>query len=103
MEDEAAREPDTDALAFEVSGEEAGARLDSFLASRLAGVSRTVIKRAADDGDVLVDGRAAKPSHKLRAGRGTGAARDISSLFTPSPRLPRLSPRGRASRRGLRG
>ena len=68
MEDEAAREPDTDALAFEVSGEEAGARLDAFLASRLAGVSRTTIKRAADDGDVLVDGRAAKPSHKLRAG-----------------------------------
>ncbi|HEX8559675.1 MAG TPA: RluA family pseudouridine synthase, partial [Pyrinomonadaceae bacterium] len=48
--------------------EDAGSRLDAFLAARVEGVSRTTLKRAIDDGDVLVGGRAAKPSHRLRAG-----------------------------------
>jgi 23S rRNA pseudouridine1911/1915/1917 synthase len=61
-------EPDSDALAFDVSEEDAGARLDAFLAARVEGVSRTTLKRAIEDGDVLVGGRASKPSYKLRAG-----------------------------------
>ena len=61
-------EPEAEALAFDVSEEDAGARLDSFLAARVASLSRTALKRAIEDGDALVDGRAAKPSHKLRAG-----------------------------------
>ena len=61
-------EPEAGALAFEVSAEEAGARLDAFLAARVGGASRSALKRAIEDGDVLVGGRAAKPSHKLRAG-----------------------------------
>jgi 23S rRNA pseudouridine1911/1915/1917 synthase len=56
------------ALAFAAGVEDAGARLDAFLAARVEGVSRSALKRAIDDGDVLVEGRAAKPSHKLRAG-----------------------------------
>jgi 23S rRNA pseudouridine1911/1915/1917 synthase len=56
------------ALAFVAASEDAGARLDAFLAARVEGVSRSTLKRAIDDGDVLVEGRAAKPSHKLRAG-----------------------------------
>jgi 23S rRNA pseudouridine1911/1915/1917 synthase len=55
-------------LAFEVSEEDAGARLDAFLAARVEGVSRTTLKRAIEDGDVLVEGRESKPSYKLRAG-----------------------------------
>jgi 23S rRNA pseudouridine1911/1915/1917 synthase len=66
--DEAFAEPEAGALAFEASEEDAGARLDAFLAARVPGVSRTALKRAIEDGDVLVGGRAAKPSHKLRAG-----------------------------------
>ena len=65
---EAFAEPEAGALAFEASEEDAGARLDAFLAARVEGVSRTALKRAIEDGDVLVGGRAAKPSHKLRAG-----------------------------------
>jgi 23S rRNA pseudouridine1911/1915/1917 synthase len=61
-------EPEAAALVFEVSGEEAGARLDAFLAARVEGVSRTSLKRAIEEGDVLVGGRASKPSYKLRAG-----------------------------------
>lgn len=68
MSDEAFAEPETAALAFEVSELEAGARLDAFLAARVEGASRTALKRAIEDGDVLVGGRAAKPSHKLKAG-----------------------------------
>ncbi|HJQ33404.1 MAG TPA: RluA family pseudouridine synthase [Pyrinomonadaceae bacterium] len=56
------------ALAFVAEASDAGARLDAFLAARVEGVSRSALKRAIDDGDVLVGGRAAKPSHKLRAG-----------------------------------
>src|SRR5215207_9889871 len=68
MSDEHFAEPETEALAFEVSEEEAGTRLDALLAARVEGVSRTALKRLIDDGEVLVAGRAAKPSHKVRAG-----------------------------------
>src|SRR5256714_14596323 len=66
--DEALAEPEAEALAFDVAEEDAGARLDAFLAARVASLSRTALKRAIEDGDALVGGRAAKPSHKLRAG-----------------------------------
>lgn len=45
-----------------------GKRLDAFLASQLRDVSRTRIQRAIEDGDVLVNERAVKPSYKLHAG-----------------------------------
>src|SRR5215211_1609288 len=61
-------EPEAATFAFDVSEEDAGARLDAFLAARVEGVSRSTLKRVIDDGDVLVSGRAAKPSHKLKAG-----------------------------------
>ena len=50
------------------NNEEAGKRLDAFLASQLRDTSRTRIQRAIEDGDVLVNDRAVKPSYKLRAG-----------------------------------
>lgn len=67
---EASSAADTEeaALVFEVSDEDAGARLDAFLAARVEGVSRTTLKRAIEEGDVLVGGRESKPSYKLRAG-----------------------------------
>jgi len=61
-------EPEAETLAFDVAAEDAGARLDAFLAARVEGVSRSTLKRAIDDGDVLVGGRAAKPSLKLKGG-----------------------------------
>ncbi len=61
-------EPEASALTFDVSEEDAGARLDAFLAARIEGVSRTMLKGAIEEGDVLVGGQASKPSYKLRAG-----------------------------------
>jgi 23S rRNA pseudouridine1911/1915/1917 synthase len=58
----------TEAQSLTINEDEAGLRLDSFLASRLAEISRTRIRRAIEDGDVLVNERAAKPSYRLRAG-----------------------------------
>jgi len=64
----AAAEPGVEALAFEAVEADAGSRLDAFLAARIEGVSRSTLKRVIDDGEVLVGGHVAKPSHKLRAG-----------------------------------
>jgi 23S rRNA pseudouridine1911/1915/1917 synthase len=66
---EASSFPEPEAsLSFDVSEEDAGTRLDAFLAARIEGVSRTTLKRAIEEGDVLVGGHASKPSYKLRAG-----------------------------------
>lgn len=78
MHDEAAEQEAT-ALTFDVSDEEAGARLDAYLAERVADWSRTRISRLIEDGDVLVEGRTAKPSRKLRAGE------QIEVELTPPP------------------
>lgn len=43
-------------------------RLDAFLAERIEGWSRSRLQRLIDDGDVLVNGKTAKPSYKLREG-----------------------------------
>lgn len=53
---------------FIVSTEEAGVRLDHFVAARMSGVSRARVQQWIECGRVLVGGGAAKPSLKLRAG-----------------------------------
>ncbi len=68
VSDEVVVEPEAEALTFVAEEADAGARLDAFLAARVEGVSRSTLKRVIDDGEVLVAGRAAKPSHKLKAG-----------------------------------
>jgi 23S rRNA pseudouridine1911/1915/1917 synthase len=85
MSEEVFVEPELDALAFEVPEGEAGARLDAFVAARLAGVSRMAVKRAIEEGDVLVNGHPSKPSYKLRAGERVEAE-------IPPPVPPELTP-----------
>ncbi|HTH51832.1 MAG TPA: RluA family pseudouridine synthase [Pyrinomonadaceae bacterium] len=51
---------------LKISADEAGSRLDAFLASRIEGWSRSRLRRLIDDADVLVNGQKAKPSYKLR-------------------------------------
>ncbi len=68
MGDEVFAEPEVETLTFVVAEEDAGARLDAFLAARVEGLSRTALKRLVEDGDATVAGRAAKPSYKVRAG-----------------------------------
>jgi 23S rRNA pseudouridine1911/1915/1917 synthase len=55
-----------DSQTLVVSQSDAGGRLDSFLASNLANLSRTRIQRFIDDGDILVNDRSAKPGYRLR-------------------------------------
>jgi 23S rRNA pseudouridine1911/1915/1917 synthase len=58
----------TDAQLLSINEESSGARLDSFLAARIAEISRTRLARAIEDGDILVNERPVKPSYRLRAG-----------------------------------
>jgi 23S rRNA pseudouridine1911/1915/1917 synthase len=59
-------EPESSVI-FTVPEAAVGARLDAFLAARIEGWSRARLQRLIDDGDVTVNGRAAKASYKLRA------------------------------------
>jgi 23S rRNA pseudouridine1911/1915/1917 synthase len=52
---------------FTVPEDSAGQRLDAFLAAHIESWSRSRLQRLIEDGDVLVNSRAAKASYKLRA------------------------------------
>lgn len=65
MNDEASGEKD---LVFTVDSSQAGSRLDVFLAGCDDAFSRSQIKTAIEDGDVLVNGRPPKASQHLKAG-----------------------------------
>jgi 23S rRNA pseudouridine1911/1915/1917 synthase len=78
-------ETDAATLTFTVEAADAGARLDAYLAARVALVSRTRLKQIIDDGEVLVAGRAAKPSHRLKAG-------ETVELETPAPPVSNFEP-----------
>ena len=62
-----------------VTEDEAGKRLDAFLAARIEGWSRSRLQRLIEDADVLVNGRIVKPSYKLHAND------EIEVELTPLP------------------
>ena len=49
-----------------IGPDDAGVRLDAYLASQIEGWSRARLHRLIETEDVLVNGKAAKPSYKLR-------------------------------------
>jgi 23S rRNA pseudouridine1911/1915/1917 synthase len=53
---------------FVVAESNAGERLDRYLAALLPDLSRTRVQELIEAGDVLVDGRTAKGSHRVRSG-----------------------------------
>lgn len=53
-------------LTFTIEADQAGTRLDSYLASQVEGWSRARLQRLIENEDVLVNGKVAKPSYKLR-------------------------------------
>jgi 23S rRNA pseudouridine1911/1915/1917 synthase len=55
-------------LPLSVPVEAENQRLDLFLASRFSETSRSAIQRAIIGGDITVDGKTVKPSHRVRAG-----------------------------------
>src|SRR5258706_9413428 len=68
----------TSSLKFIVSPEEAGLRLDRFVSSHSAELSRTRVQELIEAGLVVLNGKPAKDSHKVRAG-------DVVEV-TPTPR-----------------
>ncbi|MGA8622660.1 MAG: RluA family pseudouridine synthase [Candidatus Sulfotelmatobacter sp.] len=60
--------PETFPLLISVAAEDAGTRLDQFLAGRLEAVSRARVQEMIAEGKVLVNDAAAKASLKLRDG-----------------------------------
>jgi 23S rRNA pseudouridine1911/1915/1917 synthase len=56
-----------DTLTFKIELDQAGTRLDAFLASQIDGWSRARLQRLIENEDVLINGKVAKPSYKLRA------------------------------------
>ncbi len=54
---------------FSVEPDAAGRRLDLWLAEKLPGISRTRLKALIEGGRVSVNGRAVKPSARLKAGQ----------------------------------
>lgn len=63
---------------FVISAEQAGVRLDQFLAASLPSLSRARIQALTKDGHVTLNGAAPKPSAKLHPG-------DTISLHEPPP------------------
>jgi 23S rRNA pseudouridine1911/1915/1917 synthase len=57
---------ETPILNFEVSVEDAGKRLDAYLAEKIENWSRSRLQKLIDDGDVLVNLKQTKSSHKIR-------------------------------------
>ena len=70
---------------LEVTRDAAGVRLDHFLVSALPDQSRSQIQRLIKDGEILVDGREAKPNQPVRIGQQI-------VVGTPEPIAPRLEP-----------
>ena len=53
-------------LSFKIAPEDAGARLDAYLATHVEHWSRARLQRLIEAEDVLVNGKPSKPSYKLR-------------------------------------
>ena len=68
-----------------VAPEDEGARLDSYLASCVQGISRSAFQRLIEDGCVTVDGSPSRPSQKVKAG-------EVVRYSVPPPKPPRALP-----------
>ena len=72
-------------LIFTVSPEEAGIRLDKFLAGKVAGASRTRLKVLIEAGGVEIDGRREKPRRLLQAGETVSLSPLAEKPSLPGP------------------
>ena len=70
---------DNEIVSLEAGMSDADTRLDAFLAAQIDGWSRSRLHRLIEDEDVLVNGKPAKVSYKLRAGD------EIEVELTPPP------------------
>ena len=75
----------TEVQLLTIAPQQAGLRLDSFLASQLTTISRTRAHRAIADGDILVNEHVVKPSYRLCDG-------DQIEIDLPEPPPVELAP-----------
>ena len=66
---------------FRATADDAGIRLDIFLAARLPQISRTRVQELILEGHVLLDGRPSRASHKMETGES------VKVEVTPRPQL----------------
>lgn len=71
--------PDNETLTLEVNEMDAGTRLDAYLARYIDGWSRARLQRLIEAGDILVNGKVAKPSYKV------SAKDNVEVELTPAP------------------
>lgn len=78
---------DQETLSFQIAPEDAAVRLDTFLAARIEGWSRARLQRLIEAEEVLVNGKPAKPSYKLREHDELEVelAAPASASFAPEP------------------
>ncbi|MHC4777461.1 MAG: RluA family pseudouridine synthase [Planctomycetota bacterium] len=74
-----------DELTREIGQEEAGRRIDRFLTDLFPETPRSRFKEWIENGEVLVDGLARKPSYRLRAG-------EVIRFTLPEPEEVRIEP-----------
>src|ERR1051326_171029 len=78
---------DHEIVTFQVPPADAGVRLDAYLATRIEGWSRARLQRLIETEDVLVNGKPAKPSYKLREADQLEVelTAPVSTSFVPEP------------------
>lgn len=76
---------DLEVLNFKIEPENAGERLDAYLAAKIAHWSRARLQRLIENEDVLLNGKVVKSSYKLRAGDDLEVELSVSTndTFTP--------------------
>jgi 23S rRNA pseudouridine1911/1915/1917 synthase len=72
-------------MTFQARGEDAGSRLDQFLVRRLAGPSRAEIQHWIAGGYVLVNGRSAKASARLRGNESVEVIPQVRARLAAAP------------------
>ena len=77
----------TEEINLNVPNDGEGVRLDVFLTALLPDRSRSQIQRLIKDGDILVNGRGAKPNQPVHAGQRIAihAPEPVDSTLTPEP------------------
>ena len=76
-------EPETVVLKVDENG--AGQRIDAWCAEREPRLSRSRIKQLIENGDILADGKAVRPSRKLKAGEDISIALSLPSEIEAKP------------------
>ena len=64
-------------LNFTASADDAGKRLDAFLAENIEDWSRARLQKLINEGDVLINQKDAKSSYKLRGGEEIATIYDL--------------------------